>query len=182
MVFRVQADGVGSVLQVVGGEPRQAQRRLGAVGVEGIGGSVEVVDAFDEVVQESGARGPRWTICAEQAVGATTASELSGHLAASGQVARLYTLGVVGLAHADSPHRKSRGSGVVGLLRRVAAAADFRAARRAGALEGRGPGHIRVVGPAWIPGWKGHVVGMVQAAVSAGMAHRASRHDPSWVD
>lgn len=50
--------------------------------VTGVGGSVQVVDALDELVQESGAGGVRGTISTEQAAGAAVESRLSGHLGA----------------------------------------------------------------------------------------------------
>lgn len=70
--------------------------------VTGIGGSVQVVDAFDELVQEGGAGEVRGTIPTEQAAGAALESGLSGHLGAY-QVTCFCVLGVAGPAHADSP-------------------------------------------------------------------------------
>ena len=109
----VQVDGVGGAFQIVGCKPRQVQG-LRVVAVEGIGGSVEVADAFDELIQEGGVRGTQGTICTEQAVGFAATHGLSGHLGALGQVARLHALGVVGPAHADSPQRQPWGTRGVG--------------------------------------------------------------------
>lgn len=170
----VQVDGVGGAFQVVGCKPRQVQG-LRVVAVEGIGGSVEVGDAFDELIQEGGVRGTRGTICAEQAVGVAATHGLSGHLGALRQVTCLHTLGVVGPAHADSPQRQSGGARAVGGLRMVAA--GLGAAWRPRALGVARPGHAGAVGPAWSLGHEGHV-----AAAGAGTARLVSRHCPGQAD
>lgn len=119
------------------------------MGIDGIGGSVKVVDAFDELVQEGGAIGAGGAIRTEQAAGAAAASGPPGQLGAVREVAGLYTLGIVGATHADFPQWKPGGAGAVGLLRGAAAPAELRATRGAGAFETVGPGHGGAVGPAW---------------------------------
>ena len=161
----VQEDGVGGALQAAGCKPRQAQG-LRAVAVEGVGGSVEVADAFDELIQEGGVRGTQGAICTEQAVGVAATRGLRGHLGALRQVACLHPLGVVGPAHADSPPRRSGGAPPVGGLRRAAAGPR--------ALEGARPGRAGAVGPAWSLGHEGRI-----AVPGAGMACLVSRHCPS---
>lgn len=152
------------------------------MGVKGIGGSVKVVDAFDELAQEGGARGVRGTICAEQAVGSATTRELLGHLGAVRQMPCLCTLGGVRLARANSPRWKFGAAGDLGLLRRPAAAAELRATQGVGALKAVRSSHIGALGPAWSSGRKGHKVGMVQVTVSVGTVHLASRHCPGCTD
>lgn len=106
-------------------------------------------------------------------------SGLFGHLGALHQVTGLYTPGVVGLAHADSPLMKTCGGRAEGLLGGAAGGAELRAAWETGtrALD---IVHIGVLRPAWSSGRKGSVAGMAQTAVSVGSTHLASRH-LDWV-
>ena len=169
-MVRVQADGVGGALQVAGRKPRQAQG-LRVVAVEGTGGSVEVADAFDELIQEGGVRGTQGAICTAQAVGVAATRGLPGHLGALRQVACLHPLGVVGPAHADSPQRRSGGAPPVGGLRR--AAAGLGAAGGPRALEVARLGRAGAVGPAWSLRHEGRI-----AVTGAGTACLVSRHCP----
>lgn len=109
-------------------------------------------------------------------------SGLFDHLGALHQVTGLYTPGVVGLTHAESPLRKTWGGGAGELLGGAAGGAG--GAELGAAWE---PGtraldvvHIGVLRPAWSSGRKGSVAGMAQTAVSVGSTHLASRH-LGWV-
>lgn len=120
----------------------------------------------------------RGTIGAEQTVGAVTVTGFFGHLGAVPQVARLYELGGVGPAHADSPHWKFRGAGAVGLFRRVDAAAELQAPWGVRTFEAV-RSCLRALEQAWSRDLKGHSLGMVQVAVSVGISHPAPRHWPA---
>lgn len=56
LVHWVQVERVGSSFQAGGHQLRQAQS-FGVAAAENVGGSVQVVDAFDELVQEARAGG-----------------------------------------------------------------------------------------------------------------------------
>lgn len=56
LVHRLQVERVGSSFQAGGRQLRQAQG-FGVAAAENVGGSVQVVDAFDELVQEGRAGG-----------------------------------------------------------------------------------------------------------------------------